>query len=244
MSELQTIKCYMNQLPATILKLLGIEPPIGVIPEGVQQILDLYQGIERISINLIDNMGLFEITYMKPEFMIKQSELMLLLSTKNPYTLGVLHQLIYGGFEVEPNGFHLLKTINNAGKTSCFIGRKKDIERYDGGTKSIPKETDMSTWVESAKVINTHDLSWMHYLDFENLHKQQQQLRQRTPEDLIEKLINRTDKWILGNYKQLRSNSLMIIIGDHGRVKLDLEFSGKIAQWRQASVPIAIIIRK
>jgi len=244
MSELQTIKCYMNQLPATILKLLDIEPPHGIIPEGVQQILELYQGIERISINLIDNMGLFEITYMKPEFMIKQSEFMLLLSTKNPYTLGVLHQLIYGGFEVEPNGFHLLKAINTAGKTSCFIGRKKDIERYDGGTKSIAKDTDMSTWVESAKVINTHDLSWMHYLDFENLHKQQQQLRQRTPEDLIEKLINRTDKWILGNYKQLRSNSLMIIIGDHGRVKLSLDFSGKIAQWRQASVPIAIIIRK
>ncbi|MFW9882305.1 MAG: hypothetical protein ACFFG0_55290, partial [Candidatus Thorarchaeota archaeon] len=93
--ELQTIKCYMNQLPATIMKLLDIKPPIGVIPEAVQQILDLYQGIERISINLIDNMGLFEITYMKPEFMIKQSEFMLLLSTKNPYTLGVLHQLIY-----------------------------------------------------------------------------------------------------------------------------------------------------
>jgi len=234
----------MNQLPATILKLLDIEPPHGTIPEAVQQILDLYQGIERISINLIDNFGLFEITYLKPQFMITNSEAMLLLSTKNPYTLGVLHQLIYGGFEIEPNGFHLLKAINSGCKATCFIGRKKDIERYDGGTKSIPKESDMATWVESAKAINTHDLSWMHYLDFENLHKQQRALRQRTPEDLIEKLILRTDKWILSNYKQLRSNSLMIILGDHGRVKLDLEFSGKIAQWREASVPIAILIRK
>ncbi len=84
----------------------------------------------------------------------------------------------------------------------------------------------------------------MHYLDFENLHKQQQQLKQRTPEDLIEKLLNRTDKWILSNYKQLRKNSLMIIIGDHGRAKLNLEYSGKIAQWREASVPIAIFIKK
>jgi len=244
MSELQTLKCYMNQLPATILKLLDIEPPHGTIPEAIQQILDLYQGIERISINLIDNFGLFEITYLKPQFMITNSEVMLLLSTKNPYTLGVLHQLIYGGFEIEPNGFHLLKAINSGGKTSCFIGRKKDIERYDGGTKSIPKDTDMATWVESAKAINTHELSWMHYLDFENLHKQQQRLKQRTPEDLIEKLINRTDKWILGNYKQLRPNSLMIIIGDHGRDKLDLTYAGKIKQWREASVPIAIFIKK
>ncbi|MFX0144308.1 MAG: hypothetical protein ACFE9C_09535 [Candidatus Hodarchaeota archaeon] len=244
MSELQTLKCYMNQLPATILKLLDIDPPEDIIPEPVQQIVEQYKGIERISINLIDNFGLFEITFFKPSFMITNSQLMALLSTKNPYTLGVLHQLMFGGFEIEPNGFHLLKAISDAGKTSCFIGRKKDLERYDGGTKSIPKDTDMSTWVESAKAINTHDLSWMHYLDFENLHKQQQQLRQRTPEDLIEKLINRTDKWILSNYKQLRPNSLMIIIGDHGRVKLDLTFSGKIAQWRQASVPIAILIRK
>ncbi|KKL92234.1 hypothetical protein LCGC14_1501060, partial [marine sediment metagenome] len=52
MSELQTIKCYMNQLPATILKLLGVEPPPNTIPEAVQEILNLYQGIERISINL------------------------------------------------------------------------------------------------------------------------------------------------------------------------------------------------
>ena len=234
----------MTQLPATLLQLLNVNPPMSIIPEPVEQILNLYQGVERISINLIDNFGLFEITYLKPQFMITNSEVMLLLSTRNPYTLGVLHQLIYGGFEVKPDGFHLLKFLNTNNKKSCLIGRKKDLDRYDGGTKSIPKDSDMGTWVESAKAINNFDLSWMHYLDFENLHKQQQQLKQRTPEDLIEKLINRTDKWILSNYKQLRKNSLMIIIGDHGRSKLNFEYSGKIAQWREASVPIAIFIKK
>ncbi|MFX1586923.1 MAG: hypothetical protein ACFFC1_02105 [Promethearchaeota archaeon] len=244
MSELQTIKCYLNQLPATLIKILGIDPPFDTIPEPVDSITELYQGIERIVIILIDNFGLFELTFHKPEFMIRQSQMMLLLSTKNPYTLGVLHQILYGGFEKEPNGFHLLRFLNNNGKKSCFIGRKKDLARYDGGTHSVAKDTDMATWIESAKTINNYDLSWMHYLDFENLHKQQQALKQRTPEDLIEKLILRTDKWILGNYKQLRPNSLMIILGDHGRVKLDLEYSGKIAQWREASVPVAILIAK
>ncbi len=244
MSELQTIKCYLDQIPSTFIKLLGIDPPSGIIPEPVNEVVDLYQGIERISVSIIDNFGLFELTFNKPEFMITNSQVMLLLSTKNPYTLGVLHQMMYGGFEFEPNGFHLLRYLNEHGKKSCFVGRKKDIARYDGGTHSIPKETDMATWVESAKVINTFEMSWMHYLDFENLHKQQQALKQRTPEDLIDKLILRTDKWILGNYKQLRNNSLMVILGDHGRVKLNLEYSGKIAQWREASVPIAIIIRK
>jgi len=244
MSELQTLKCYLNQLPATFLKLLGIEPPQKIIPPPIQSILDMYQGIDRISINMIDNFGLFEITYHKPQFMITNSEVMLLLSTRNPYTLGVLHQIMYGGFDAEPNGFHLLRHLNENGKKTCLIARSKDLERYDGGSHSVPKDTDMSTWVESAKTINNFELSWMHYLDFENLHKQQQALKQRTPEDLIEKLILRTDKWILGNYKQLRNNSLMIILGDHGRVKLNLEYSGKIAQWREASVPIAILLRK
>lgn len=244
MSELQTLKCYLNQLPATIMRLLEVAPPENSIPVAVQEIVEQYHGIERISINLIDNFGLFEITYHKPQFMITNSEAMLLLSTRNPYTLGVLHQIMYGGFEADPNGFHLLRFLNEYGKKTCFVARKKDLDRYSGGTHSVPKDTDMSTWVESAKTINNFDLSLMHYLDFENLHKQQQALKQRTPEDLIEKLILRTDKWILSNYKQLRSNSLMIILGDHGRVKLDLEYSGKIAQWREASVPIAILMRK
>ena len=244
MSELQTIKCYLDQIPSTFIKLLGVDPPSGIIPEPVKEVVDLYQGIERISVSIIDNFGLFELTFNKPEFMITNSQVMMLLSTKNPYTLGVLHQMMYGGFEFEPNGFHLLRYLNERGKKSCFVGRKKDLERYDGGTHSIPKETDMATWVESAKIINNFEMSWMHYLDFENLHKQQQALKQRTPEDLIDKLILRTDKWILGNYKQLRNNSLMVILGDHGRVKLNLEYSGKIAQWREASLPIAFIFKK
>ena len=244
MSELQTMKCYLAQLPGTILELLAINPPKKTISESVQPIIEMYEGIERICVNMIDNFGLFEITYHKPAFMITNTEVMLLLSTKNPYTLGVFHQIMFGGFEVEPNGFHLLRYLNDGGKKSCFIARKKDLERYDGGTHSISKDSDMATWVESAKAINKYDLSFMHYLDFENLHKQQQKLKQRTPEDLIQKLILRTDKWILSNFKQLRKNSLMIILGDHGRSKLNLEYSGKIAQWREASVPIAIFMRK
>ncbi len=243
MSELESYKCYLSQLPSTILKLLGLEPP-SFINEPVSEIIEHFKGIERIVINLIDNFGLFEITFLKPQFIITNSDALILLSTKNPYTLGFLHQIMFGGFEKEPNGFHLLREINNQGKETIFIGRKKDIDRYDGGTKSIAKETDMSSWIEAAKVVNRFDLSWIHYLDFEALHRLHSKLRQQTPEVLLEKLINRTDKWILSTYKQLRKKSLMIILGDHGRFKMDLKYSGKIAQWRQASVPIAILIKK
>ncbi|MBD3193613.1 MAG: hypothetical protein GF317_01055 [Candidatus Lokiarchaeota archaeon] len=244
MSELNTVKAYLNQMPATIMKLLEVDPPLDTIPGPVKAIVDKYQVVKRVVLILIDNFGLFELTYNKPPFLITNSEVMLLLSTKNPYTLGILHQMMYGGFEQEPNGFHFLKYLNEKDKKTCFIARKKDLGRYDGGTHSIPKESDMSTWVESAKAINNYNFTWVHYLDFENLHKQQQRLKRQTPEDLIDKLITRTDKWILSNYKQLRHNSLMIIIGDHGRSKMDFEYSGKIAQWREASVPVAIFISK
>lgn len=243
MSELPNFKCYLDQLPATFLQILRCES-VPQIPEGVPELIERYAGVKRIIINLIDNFGLFEITYYKPQFIITNSDALVLLSTKNPYTLGVFHQLMFGGFEKEPNGFHFLRELNNQGKESILVGRKKDLDRYDGGTNSVAKDTDMSSWIEAAKVVNRHDFSWIHYLDFESLHRQHSQLKQQTPETLLERLINRTDKWILSTYKQLRENSLLIILGDHGRYKMNLEYSGKIAQWRQASVPIAIMIRK
>ena len=200
--------------------------------------------MERIVINMIDNFGLFEITYYKPEFLISKSSSTVLLSTKNPYTLGVLHQMMFGGFEYEPQGFHLLKYLAQQGKSSIFIGRERDLKRYDGGTASIPKTSDMNTWIEAAKVINRYDLSWLHYLDFEELYRSRQKTGVQTPEELIEKLIKRTDKWILSMHKQLRPKSLLMVIGDHGQYKINMNYQGKIAQWRTASVPLLICIYK
>ena len=97
MSELPNFKCYLSQLPATFMSILGAQPT-GQIPEAVPELIKRYSGVERIIINLIDNFGLFEITYYKPEFIISNSDALVLLSTKNPYTLGVLHQIMYGGF--------------------------------------------------------------------------------------------------------------------------------------------------
>ena len=41
MSELQTIKCYMNQLPATLIKILIVNPPIGFIPNLILTFIKL-----------------------------------------------------------------------------------------------------------------------------------------------------------------------------------------------------------
>jgi hypothetical protein len=243
--EMPTLEGLLTSLPATILQLLNIESP-SHIPPPIQPILDIFgsRGVDRIVIEEIDNFGLFEITYYKPEFLISTANALCLLSTNNPYTLGVFHQMMFGGFEYEPNGFHLLKHIQAQGKSSVFVGRERDIKRYDGGTPSIAKTNDMSVWIEAAKVINRHQLSWLHWLDFEELYRSKKRTGASNPEELIQKLIKRTDKWILANYKQLRSKSLMIIIGNHGRYKIDLNYQGKVAEWRKASVPLALFLYK
>ncbi|MHA1340406.1 MAG: hypothetical protein ACTSRZ_16865 [Promethearchaeota archaeon] len=239
MSELEHFEESLVALPATFLKLLSCEPP-SFIPPPIDKIIAKFPEVHRIILVMIDNLGLFEITFYKPQFIIGNSNAMILLDTKNPYTLGVLHQLMFGGYEVEPNGFHLLRELNKQGQNTVFIGRARDIARYDGGTTSIKKDTDMATWVEAAKVINRYKFSLIHFLDFETLYRSKRQ----TPEELIQKLITRTDKWVLSMYKQARKNSLFVIIGNHGRSKIDLNLQGKVAEWRQASVPVAVLIYK
>ena len=239
MSELEHFEESLVSLPATFLKILSCNPP-STIPPYIDKLVKKFSSVERIIFILIDNLGLFEITYYKPQFIIEKADAMVLLHTKNPYTLGVLHQLMFGGFEVEPNGFHLLKELNKQGKKTVIIGRERDLVRYDGKTTSIKKDTDMATWVEAAKVINRYEFSLIHFLDFEALYRSKRQ----TPEELIEKLIRRTDKWILSMHKQARTNSLFVILGNHGRKQIDLNYQGKIAEWRKASVPVAVLIHK
>ncbi len=241
-SELPTFEASLPQIPATVCTVLGVQAP-GFLPTPIQEITSQFRGVDRVVFVLLDNFGLFEVTYYKPQFLIESCNALVLLGTKNPYTLGVLHQIMYGGFDIEPNGFHLLRFLNQNGKTTAMVGRDKDLKRYDGGTNAIPKDSDMNTWIEAAKLTNRTNFSWFHFLDFENLYRQQAKLG-RDPGDLIDKLLKRTDKWILSMHKQLRGNSLMIVLGDHGRFKMDLNYTDKIAQWRQASVPIAIVIKK
>jgi hypothetical protein len=243
--EMPTLQAYLPNLTSTMLKLLNVQVP-SFLPEPIADLANpfLTQGVDRIVLIVLDNFGLFEITYYKPEFLISKSNALVLLSTKNPYTLGMYHQLMFGGLDYEPNGFHLLKYLAQCGKTSVFLGRERDVKRYDGGTTSLVQKTDMETWVSAAKVLNRYDFSVLHFLDFEDLYRTKQKTGAQTPEELIDKLIKRTDKWLLSMHKQLRKKSLLLILGNHGRYKIDLNYSGKIGQWRAASVPLLLAMYK
>lgn len=243
--EMPTLEGNLSSIPATLLQLLEIDVP-SFLPRPIDQIIDYFTpkgSIDRIIINMIDNFGLFEITYYKPQFLISTADALCLLSTQNPYTLGMFHQILFGDFEFKSNAFHLLEYMENRGKSTVFVGRNKDVNRY-APSFGISKPNDMGTWIEAAKQINRHDLTWLHWLDFEEIYKGKQRTGVSSPEELIQKLIKRTDKWILSQFKQLRSRSLMIVIGNHGRYKIDLNYQGKIAEWRAASVPLAVFLYK
>lgn len=246
MAEMATYEVNLDALPGTFLDILGVPVP-GDIPPAFTPLSKKFKA-ERIVFALFDNLGLFELSQYKPSFLIEYSNALALLNTKNPYTLGVLHQIMYGGLLPKIGhpydaGFHLLKYLNEQGMKTTMIGRPKDLRRYSGNTEERVKDSDMATWVEAARVINTYNLSWLHFLDFEGL-SAQAKARGQDLDELVKRLLLRTDKWMTSMHKQLRSNTLLVICGDHGRFKLDLSGTDKTAMMRAASVPVAVFIKK
>ena len=138
-AEMPTYEMDLDRLPATFCEILGAPVPQDV-PAPVPEISKRFEGTERIVFSLFDNFGLFELSQYKPQFLIEFSNALALFNTKNPYTLGVLHQIMYGGllpkigFPYNPSGFHLLKYLNEHGLKTTMIGRPKDLRRYSGNT--------------------------------------------------------------------------------------------------------------
>jgi len=237
--ELPTFTGTTAQLPATIIKLFGMEPPNN-IPFPIEGLA--INPIERIVLVILDNFGLFEITVYKPEFVIRESQYLILLDTTNPYTLDILNTLIHGN--ATPNDFHLMDFLQKNGKTCTMIGQENDLQQFSGPAEKIATSGDMTTWVQASKMLNRLDLLSIHFLDFENLYQRSIQFKMTPPENLISRLILRTSKWLTGMFKQLRTNSIMFILGTHGRTKIEMSLTGKFAEWRKASLPIGVLMVK
>ncbi|MHA1380310.1 MAG: hypothetical protein ACTSRG_18245 [Candidatus Helarchaeota archaeon] len=237
--DLPTINSSLTSLPTTIINLMGIP-----IPSGLSQPIQMKTPpIERIILIMIDNFGLFEIVVHKPEFVISQSKALILLETTNPRADDVLHQLIHGNLENQ--NFNLLNYLNQNSKSTLMIGRAEDLVKYAGNSKVIPTKMDTNTWVSASKYLNRVDFEYIHFLDFENLY-QNPMYKRGPPENLIKRLIHRTDKWMLGMYKQAAPNTLIMIVGNHGRKEIEMTYdpNSKLAQWRKASTPIAVLCMK
>jgi hypothetical protein len=237
--DLPTFTGRAEQIPSSILRLFGLDPP-NTIPSPIEGIS--IAPIEQVVLVILDNFGLFEITMYKPEFVIRESQYLLLFETSNPYTLYMLNALIFGGSE--NNNFHLIKFLQNNGKTVAMIGQESDLQRFSVSAEKIPTANDMNTWVQGSKMLNRVNFLSLHFLDFENLYKRSMQFQKSPPEDLISRLILRTSKWLTGMFKQLKKNSVMFILGTHGRTQIETSYTGKVAEWRKASLPIGVLMTK
>jgi len=225
----------MTAIPATILKILKVTPPTSLPPpiEGINF------NSEHIVLVILDNFGLFEYTYYKPEFLIQACDALVLLDTQNPYTDSVLKQVFY--VTEQFSGFHLPSALIENGKSVAMVGRQEELNTIAHNEYSIPSTDDMNVYINAVKALNRHDFLSLHFIDFEKLY---QQYAFQPPAETLKQLIRRTDKWLKVLFMQAKPGSVFIILSSHGKHQIDLQIKGKAAQWRLASLPIAIFSKK
>lgn len=237
MSDIAAFQGHMNQMPATLLSLLDLQPPSGIPPkiEGIPKNLQS----KHIIFAIFDNFGLLECTYYQPKFLIGKSEAILMLDTANPYTTYVLQEVVHGNPEAD---FNLLNYISERGRKVTLIARPDDIKDVDVKVETKLSDSDNRTYIETVKTLNRTDFLWIHFLDFENLYKQ---YSFRPPKEITQKLILRTDSWLKVLHKQAAPGTLLAVLGTWGREEAPkIEYEGKYADWKRASLPICILIKK
>jgi hypothetical protein len=224
------------EFPSTVLRLLGIMIPEGLSPAN-EDILSRFSP-KAVVIVMIDNFGLFEAVVYKPEALLKNMELLALIETADPYAIPLTNEVIRGA-----NDFHLIRYVKDYGKVTQAICREEDMPSINlDKTCTIDAHDDMATYVESTKHISKSDLLFLHFLDFESLYAQ---YGHRTPpKTLLEKIVRRTDNWIKVLLRQARLGTLFVVIGNHGRHPVPLDYEGKLAEWRSANAPIAMMFQK
>lgn len=225
-----------EEFPSTILRLLGIMIPDG-LSSANQEILNRFNP-KAVVIIMIDNFGLFEAVVYKPEALLKNMELLALIDTTDPYAISLTSAVLQGNSD-----FHLVRYVRDYGKYAQAICRQDDMSSIGlDATCTVSAHDDMATYVESTKHISKSDLLFLHFLDFEELYAQ---YGHRTPpKTLLEKIVRRTDNWIKVLLAQARVGTFFIVIGNHGRHPVPLDYEGKLAEWRSANAPIAMMFQK
>ncbi len=230
----ESIEGQMMQMPATILNQLGLVAP-SVLAPGIN--LSTTTPTERVVLVNLDNFGLLEVALHKPQFLLKEARVILTLNTKDGLASNVINELIHGN---QADGFNLFSFLTHQGKSAVLVDR--ETQRENAGQATFHSaDTDMRTYIETAKLLNRSDFLYIHFLDFDTLYKEH---TSRPPLELAQKLLHRTDRWLLGFYKQARANTLFLILGNQGQRDYGLKYEDKYQNWATANVPICLVIYK
>ena len=231
---LETIEGQLVQVPGTILTHLELTFPPQLI-EGFNLPGDTQT--KQVVVVHLDNFGLLEVAIHKPQFLLKECKTILTLNTPDGYAYNVTSELIHGNLS---DGFNLFSHIIDQGKTAVIVDRES--QRKNAGKATFhTADTDMRTYIETAKLLNRSDFLLIHFLDFDKLYKEH---TNRPPLELAQKLLHRTDRWLLGFYKQAISHTLFLILGNQGQRDYGIKYQGRSQEWAQANVPVALVIYK
>ncbi len=224
-----------HSFPTSILKMMNIEVP-DRLPEPNEELVQRFDP-KSVVVIAIDNFGLFEAVVYKPEFIIKQLEVLALLETQDPYAIPLIRSILRGP------AFHLVDYVKQYGRFVRVICREDDMDifGFEPGY-TIATRDDLTAYIEATRYIFRSELMFVHFLDFESLYAQ---YGHRTPpETLLSKTVKRADNWIKVLYKQARLGTLFAVVGNHGRHPIPLNYEGKLAEWRKANAPVAIMFQK
>ncbi|MCF2137482.1 MAG: hypothetical protein K9W43_09655 [Candidatus Thorarchaeota archaeon] len=229
------ISVSAHEFPSSILGMMDIEIP-DRLPAPNADLIERFNPRAVVIIS-IDNFGLFEAVVYKPEFIIKKLEVLALLDTPDPYAVPLIRSLLRGP------AFHLIDYVQQYGKFVRVICRGDDMDTFgfDPGY-TIPTRDDMTSYIEATRHVFKSELMFVHFLDFESLYAQYG--HQTPPEKLLSKIVKRADNWIKVLYRQSRIGTLFVVVGNHGRHPVPLNYEGKLAEWRKANAPIAIMFQK
>lgn len=235
--DLVTVEADLNQLTSTIINLLGLKKVDGLADHI--EIFSESTRYDQIVMVLLDNFGLFECVYYKPKFIIANVKAIVLLNSNNPSTENIMATILNGG--LAGTGFNLFNYLAENNLKTSFIGCSASMDFLDGSLTRIPAKDDAETYVKAIKLLNRVNFLLLHFLDFEKLYSA---YKSHPPITIAQKLITRTDKWILTVYKQLKENSALIVVGAPGNQKIDMGYEEYYEKLRGASVPIAVFIEK
>ncbi len=235
--ELITVEAELNQLPPTLIKLLGLREVDGLA--NYIKIFSENTRYDRIIMVLLDNFGLFECIYYKPQFIIRNVKAVVLLNSNNPSTKNMVATILNGG--LQSDCFNLFNYFTENNLKTAFISSSAEIQFLENKLTTTVTKDDTETYVKAIKLLNRIDFLWLHFLDFERLYST---YKFHPPITIAQKLITRTDKWILTLYKQLKEKSALIIVGTHGSQQVEMGYEEYYEKLRGASVPIGVFIEK
>ncbi|MEX2720933.1 MAG: hypothetical protein Q6362_005880 [Candidatus Wukongarchaeota archaeon] len=235
--EFPAIAITPVSFPATIEQWLGADFP-DFLPSPVYLPESLSYRSNRVVIALVENLGLFELTFFRPQFLIKSFEILFMVDAERPFTMPLSQEIITGSRE--PTTFNLFTDLRRKERSSLLIGRDWFVRVFTGESESIAVNDDLQAFTEAHENINDFALSFVIFSDFEDLYA----TSGRPPLDISREVVNRSSSWVSLLWEKSLAGTIFLVIGSLGKSGLDYGLMGRLAEWKESSIPIALVAQK